>query len=245
MKLEFVEIEGFRGFRQRARFDIPPGFLVIAGRNGVGKSTILDAIDFAITGSINKYDVEKAKGGGLQEHIWWVGEGRVERHYVRVGFINDLGDHFVVTRYRDKHDAEDLAEVLNQLNAREVAGDHQSSDAMALVDTTLIRDEIISASSLDLPGQERFNTVKAAIGSIAGPDHTDRTGKILDEAKAALSDEQSRLKAQQSELGRLFAQLTEARTEASQSSDIAEALKLVAEASPNVGDKISPQSYEE
>jgi hypothetical protein len=68
-------------------------------------------------------------------------------------------------------------------------------------------------------GQERFNTVKAAIGSIVGPDHTDRTGKILAEAKAALSEEQSRLKAQQSELGRLLAQLTEARTEASQSSD--------------------------
>jgi len=60
MKLDFVEFEGFRGFRRRARFDVPAGFMVVAGRNGVGKSTILDAIDYALSGNINKYDVEKA-----------------------------------------------------------------------------------------------------------------------------------------------------------------------------------------
>jgi len=238
MKLEFVEIEGFRGFRQRARFEIPPGFLVIAGRNGVGKSTILDAIDFALTGSINKYDVEKAKGGGLQEHIWWLGEGHAEKHYVSVGFIDDLGDHFIVTRSRDKHDAEGLTEILSRLYDTQVTGDH-NADGIALMDTTLIRDEIISASSLDLPGQQRFNTVKAAIGSIVGPDYTERTGKIFAEAKAVLTEEQNKLKSQQAELGRLLAQLTEARTEATQSSDVAEALKLVAEAAPNSGDKTS------
>src|ERR1700730_17895701 len=116
MKLEFNEIEGFRGFRQHTRFEIPPGFLVITGRNGVGKSTILDAIDFALTGSINKYDVERAKGGGLAEHIWWLGEGQAASHYVRVGFIDDLGERRVVTRYRDRQNPEGLVEVLPRLH---------------------------------------------------------------------------------------------------------------------------------
>jgi chromosome segregation protein len=238
MKLEFVEIEGFRGFRQRVRFEIPSGFLVIAGRNGVGKSTFLDAIDFALTGSINKYDVEKAKGGGLQEHIWWLGEEHAEKHYVSVGFIDDLGNHFVVTRFRDNHNVEGLTEVLSHLYDRQVSDVH-NADGIALMDTTLIRDEIISASSLDLPGHQRFNTVKAAIGSIIGPDYAERTGKILTEAKGFLTEEQNKFKSQQVELGRLLAQLTEARTEASQSKDVAEALKLVTEAVPNSGDKTS------
>jgi chromosome segregation protein len=231
VKLEFVEMEGFRGFRHRARFDIPSGFLVIVGRNGVGKSTILDAIDFALTGTINKYDIARARGGGLSEHIWWVGERRAKSHFVSVGFVDGSGSHFVVTRYRGKPEAEGLVDVLRSMQDERIVG--RSADGLGLMETTLIRDEVISASSLDLPGHQRFNTVKAAIGAIMGPDYSERTGKILDEARAALADEQDRLTTQQAELGRLLAQLTDARTEAAQSSDIAEALRLVAEAVPH------------
>ena len=81
MKLAYVEVAGFRGFKDSTRFDFPAGFVVLTGRNGVGKSTILDAIDFALTGTINKYAVKGAKGGGLESHIWWVGDGAAEMHY--------------------------------------------------------------------------------------------------------------------------------------------------------------------
>jgi DNA repair exonuclease SbcCD ATPase subunit len=74
MKLEYVELAGFRGFRDKTRFDLPPGFVVLSGRNGTGKSTLLDGVDFALTGTINKFAVKEAKGGGLQDHIWWVGD---------------------------------------------------------------------------------------------------------------------------------------------------------------------------
>ena len=76
MKLEFVELAGFRGFRDKVRLDLPSGFVVLTGRNGAGKSTVLDAIDFALTGTINKFVVRGARGGGLDEHIWWVGTGK-------------------------------------------------------------------------------------------------------------------------------------------------------------------------
>ncbi|MER8755178.1 AAA family ATPase [Mesorhizobium sp. M0976] len=232
MKLEYVEVEGFRGFRRQTRFDVPSGFMVVAGRNGVGKSTILDAIDFALTGNINKYDVEKAKGGGLHEHLWWVGEGSASNHYVTVGFVDDEGQRHAVTRTRYRTEAEGLAKVLELLQDKTtaVAG---TADGQSLMETTLIRDEVISSSSLDLPGEQRFNTVKTAIGSITGPNYGDRTGSILAEAKTALSEEQGRAQSQQTDLGRLLAQLTEARTEAAQSSDVAEAIRLISEAVPN------------
>lgn len=53
MRLAFVEVSGFRGFRAKTRFEIPSGFAVLTGRNGAGKSTVFDAIDFAVTGTIN------------------------------------------------------------------------------------------------------------------------------------------------------------------------------------------------
>src|SRR5882672_4857849 len=100
MKLEFVEIAGFRGFRNLVRFDLPPSFVVLSGRNGSGKSTILDAVEFAITGTIGKFQVTEARGGGLEAHIWWVGKIPAPEHYVRVGFVNGKGEHLTIDRSR-------------------------------------------------------------------------------------------------------------------------------------------------
>src|ERR1035438_8837999 len=115
MKLQFVELCGFRGFRERTRFEFPGGFTVLSGRNGAGKSTVLDAIDYALTGTINKFSVKEAKGGGLDDHIWWVGEGKPEAHYVSIGFIADDGKHFVITRSRERGCDTPLQEILNRL----------------------------------------------------------------------------------------------------------------------------------
>lgn len=76
MRVAFVEVEGFRGFREKVRFDLSGGSTVLSGRNGSGKSSVLDAIEFALTGTISKFDATSAKGGGLDEHIWWVGTGK-------------------------------------------------------------------------------------------------------------------------------------------------------------------------
>ena len=54
MRFSYVEVAGFRGFKDATRFDFPAGFVVLTGRNGAGKSTVLDAIDFAFTGTIDK-----------------------------------------------------------------------------------------------------------------------------------------------------------------------------------------------
>lgn len=230
MRLEFVEFEGFRGFRHRTLLQVPSGFMVIVGRNGVGKSTILDAIDFALTGNINKFDVQKAKGGGLQDHIWWLGEGKADSNFVRVGFIDDFGTRFEVTRHKDRLEADGLNEVLEQIQDR---SKHSiMAEPQAVMESTLIRDEVISSSSLDLPGQQRFNAVKAAIGSITGPDYSNRTAAIFDETQLSLRAERNRADALQADLGRLLTQLTEARSEAAQSSDVAEAIALVSKFVP-------------
>jgi DNA repair exonuclease SbcCD ATPase subunit len=100
MRISFVELAGFRGFKDRTRFDFPSGFVVLTGRNGAGKSTVLDAIDFALTGTIDKYAETKAKGGGLDSHIWWVGDGQPKEHFVRVGFRDSEGEDFTITRSR-------------------------------------------------------------------------------------------------------------------------------------------------
>lgn len=60
MRLHRLEIEGFGPFRERQTVDFDAfaadGIFLIAGRTGAGKSSILDAVCFALYGSVPRYD---------------------------------------------------------------------------------------------------------------------------------------------------------------------------------------------
>jgi chromosome segregation protein len=231
MKLTFVEIAGFRGFKDKTLFELPGGFAVLTGRNGAGKSTVLDAVDFVLTGTINKYAVKGAKGGGLEDHIWWVGEGVPESQYVSVGLIDENGKELVITRSRERGldtPEDDIARVLCDTESCARAWPE------TLMQTTLIRDETIAGLSLDLPEQARFAAVRAAIGGLAGPDHTGRTGALLTTASAAKTAQDGRVADAQAELGRTLSSLTEARSVAERQADVAEAEQIVAILAPHL-----------
>jgi chromosome segregation protein len=229
MKLDYVELAGFRGFRDKTRFDIPSGFAVLSGRNGTGKSTLLDGVDFVLTGTINKFAVTEAKGGGLQDHIWWVGEGTASEHYVTVGFIDDEGKTFAVTRSRERGCDRDPQVILQALCSA------PTSPAITdMIQTTLIRDELISGLSLDLPEQARFAAVRAAIGGLVGPDYSKRTAEIETAANAAKTRQDVRIKELQLDLGRTLSELTEARSTAERSTGVAEALKIIEASLPKL-----------
>jgi DNA repair exonuclease SbcCD ATPase subunit len=222
MKVSFVELCGFRGFREKVRFDLPHGFVVLNGRNGSGKSTVLDAIDFAVTGTINKFASRNARGGGLDEHIWWVGRGQPQAYYVKVGFADDAGTPFVITHTRGRG---------SDRSPEEIAGRFCQTDGAVplatVMQTSLIRDELIAAFSLDLPEQARFEAVRTAIGSMLGPDYSRRTKAIVDAAEKAKDAQQNRVQQRQNELGRVLGELTEARSAAERSSNVADALQLL------------------
>jgi chromosome segregation protein len=227
MKLDFVEIAGFRGYRDTTRFELSGGFVIIVGRNGAGKSTVFDAVDFALTGSINKYTVTNAKGGGLSEHIWWMGEGEAPQHHVSVGFRDAEGMSHVVTRSRDGG-ASGLDEALAALTTRT-----DGVSLAGLMATTLIRDELIAALSFDLPGQQRFAAVQAALGAAEDPGHSQRTEAIHREAKAAASAAAEHVTALRAKTARALGDLTEARSQAARASDVQDALRIVDEKVPN------------
>jgi chromosome segregation protein len=224
MKLEFVEISGFRGFKHKTVFAFSSGFAVLTGRNGVGKSSVFDAVDFALTGTINKYHVKGAKGGGLEDHIWWVGEGPAEAQYVLVGFVNSAGQRFRVRRSRDNGLETSEKEISDSLCVPDVS---VPDWPRILMQTSLIRDEMIAALSLDLTEQQRFSAVQAAMGGLRGPDYSERTKSIVRAAETAFLQQKEKSEAAQAELGRALGALTEARSLAANSSEIREAERIV------------------
>ena len=92
MKLAYISLCGFRGYRKPVRIDFSESFTILDGRNGVGKSTIFDAVEFALTGTLDKYSDAKADGETVADYIWWNGGSPTpETHYVEVGFEDGDG----------------------------------------------------------------------------------------------------------------------------------------------------------
>src|SRR4051812_29700584 len=87
MRLAYVSVCGFRGFSKPLYLEFARGFTVIDGRNGVGKSSIFDAVEFALLGTIGKYGSVSAAGETADNYIWWRGPGSSPTdRFVEVGF---------------------------------------------------------------------------------------------------------------------------------------------------------------
>ena len=229
MRLDFIEVCGFRGFREPVRINFGRGFTVIAGRNGVGKSTLCDAVEFAITGTIDKYAVEKAGKESLGDYLWWRGEGVPRAHYVTVSFVDDSGKSFVITRTRETgsdHSAEEIYAAL----CRGPAPD----DALRqLTRTSIIRDEWIAALSLDLSETERFDLVRSALGALEGSEAGSRAKEVVAAAETAHSKDETAYEAARVRLADRLTQQSETQTTLSRSGDVSAALQVVAAAAPD------------
>jgi DNA repair exonuclease SbcCD ATPase subunit len=55
MRFKAIEIEGFRAFARHVALDLDADVIVLQGANGVGKTSLLDAILWALSGSISRF----------------------------------------------------------------------------------------------------------------------------------------------------------------------------------------------
>ena len=229
MKLDYVEVCGFRGFRDRARIDFGGGFTVISGRNGVGKSTLCDAVEFAITGLIEKYAVEKVAKESLADYLWWRGAGEPQAHYVTAAFISDNGEPFKITRTRESGADRSPEEIQAAL----CCGPAPDDALRQLTRTSIIRDEWIAALSLDLSETERFDLVRSALGALEGSEAAAKAREVVTAADAAHVRNEAAYENARAKLGELLTQQSEIQVTLSRSSDASAALEIVSAVVPD------------
>ncbi len=70
MNLAYLEVAGFRGVQRTLRLNLPSGFAVITGRNGSGKSSVCDAIEYALTGHVRGSEAAKEKGETWEDYLF-------------------------------------------------------------------------------------------------------------------------------------------------------------------------------
>jgi DNA repair exonuclease SbcCD ATPase subunit len=229
MKLDYVEVCGFRGFRAKARIDFGGGFTVITGRNGVGKSTLCDAVEFAITGLIEKYTVEKAAKESLTDYLWWRGAGEPEAHYVTAAFASDEGKPFKITRTRETGASVSPEEIQAALCSRPAPEDALRQ----LTRTSIIRDEWIAALSLDLSETERFDLVRSALGALEGSEAAAKAKDVISAADTSHARNEAAYENARARLGERLTQQSKIRASLSRSGDVSAALEIVGTAVPN------------
>lgn len=211
MRLSYVHLHGFRGYREPVRLDFADSFTIIDGRNGVGKSTIFDAVEFALTGTISKYLDAKADGESVADYLWWAGpEGRdqdLSKHFVEVGFSDDDTQFAIRRTPLDPKDLDVRARAENLFHP-----DAAPREAIAqLCNSTIIRDEHIARLSLDLKEGERFTLLRDAIGAVDAEDWIKRAQALHSAAAGRTKTAQAEVEAAGNAQANAARQLDQAR----------------------------------
>ena len=176
MILSHIALSGFRGFKRPVRIEFSPTYTVIDGRNGSGKSTICDAVEFALTGTISKYLDASSAQESVTDYIWWCGDSddKVDR-YVEVGFQNGSAAHCIKRTPYGSSDI-DISAIVGNLVDVEAA---PPGALQQVCNATIIRDEHIARLSLDLKDVDRYLLLREAIGASDAEDWIRRSSALV------------------------------------------------------------------
>jgi DNA repair exonuclease SbcCD ATPase subunit len=155
MRLSALTLSGFRGFKQSCTIPFGRGFTLITGRNGSGKTTICDAVEFILTGEISRFSDDTERNERIADYLWWRGPAEGAARSISLSFADSEGHEHLVSG------PDDLRAVASLLYDPCSA---PSEPVRQLCRMSIIRDETITRLSTDLPETDRFNLVRESIG---------------------------------------------------------------------------------
>lgn len=97
MYLKSIEIQGFKSFANKLRFEFHNGITGIVGPNGSGKSNVADAVRWVL----GEQRVKQLRGSSMQDVIFSGTESRKPMGYAYVAITLDNSDHSLPTDYKE------------------------------------------------------------------------------------------------------------------------------------------------
>jgi DNA repair exonuclease SbcCD ATPase subunit len=203
---------------------VPAGFAVITGRNGSGKSTLCDAIEFALTGTLERFASAKEDKESISDYIWWRGSGDPIARYVEVGFLDTDGREFILKRSPEglaaSPNERDFFEALSIPNGHPTETKDQATN---LIRTTVLRDETITGFALDTTEPQRFVFTKSALGITEFTELENKAKETVKILKKRLDLAESEYRLTRNRVNELIANSSQLKVQVSQTEDIATA----------------------
>ena len=97
MYLKSIEVQGFKSFANKIKFEFHNGITAIVGPNGSGKSNVADAVRWVL----GEQSAKQLRGGNMQDVIFSGTELRKALGYASVAITLDNGDHKLDTSYEE------------------------------------------------------------------------------------------------------------------------------------------------
>ena len=97
MYLKSIEVQGFKSFANKIKFEFHNGITAIVGPNGSGKSKVADAVRWVL----GEQSAKQLRGGNMQDVIFSGTELRKPLGYASVAITLDNGDHKLDTSYEE------------------------------------------------------------------------------------------------------------------------------------------------
>ena len=97
MYLKSIEVQGFKSFAHKMKFDFHNGITGIVGPNGSGKSNVADAVRWVL----GEQRVKQLRGGSMQDVIFSGTENRKPLSYASVAITLDNSDHHLAIDYEE------------------------------------------------------------------------------------------------------------------------------------------------
>jgi DNA repair exonuclease SbcCD ATPase subunit len=229
MKLAFLKAAGFRGIKGEIDLRFPGGFAVVCGRNGSGKSSVCDAVEYAISGAVQRHGAASEGREDVSHYLWWRGDGQPSSRFVTVGFVAEDGRELSITRTPSGVEGASIEELLDQLCER---GTAPTDSARQLCLTSLLRDDDITQLSVDLSESERFSFVKNALGGADFSSFEARVKAAYDSLQRSAGELEGEYQRERERVVLLKTQLSQAATRTLSESDIASAKELIAQSLP-------------
>jgi chromosome segregation protein len=209
MRLRQLELSAFRGFKEPTTIRFGTGFTIITGRNGSGKSSICDALEYVLTQHLSRFGPTDVEGGErIDDYIWWRNGTRSANRQVKAVF--DLDDGTVGERTATPTGIENTFDQSVFYDKRP-----QVSDPFALLSQTmLIRDESIIKFSTDLPEADRFEFFYRAIGLTDLVKIEDRANTLVKQLGRKTEDLEKEYRQRRETVAQIISEISEARTTA-------------------------------